>query len=169
VCECREMSTNGHLQLLLCQLNSQCVDTTTKIPVSVFKFHFSWNSYLGTLSAVTPETASLGSLSFVQLIGTAYFKLNVASFFHPTLQPHFNSLSEPNLTSKQHHLRWLDEVCSTCWVCAGSPADEMPSNDALMLHWRRSLGDAHVASVLAEPSGTATNYTLWVGNGWGHS
>jgi len=31
------------------------------------------------------------------------------------------------------------------------------------------LSDSHVASVPAEPSRTATNYTLWVGNGWGHS
>jgi len=69
--------------------------------------------YPGTLSDVTPETESLGFLSFVQLIGTAYFNIK-ASFFHCTSQAHFNSLSEPNLTSKQHHLRWLDEVGSTC-------------------------------------------------------
>jgi len=35
VCECREMSTDEHLQLLLCQLNSQCVDITTKIATEI--------------------------------------------------------------------------------------------------------------------------------------
>ena len=49
--------------------------------------------YHGTLSDVTPETESSGFLSFVRLIGTVYFKLNVASFSHRTPQADFNSLT----------------------------------------------------------------------------
>ena len=35
MCEYREMSTDEHLQLLLCQLNSQCFYTTTKIATEI--------------------------------------------------------------------------------------------------------------------------------------
>jgi len=115
------------------------------------KYQYQYSSFISagtdypeTLSDVTPETESLGFLSFVRLIGTAYFNLNVASFSHRTPQAHFNSPSEPNLTSKQHHLHWLDEVRSTCWVRAGLPADEVPSNDVLILHWRRSVWVIHM-------------------------
>jgi len=115
------------------------------------KYQYQYSSFIsagtdypGTLSDVTPETESLGFLSFVRLIGTAYFNLNVASFSHCTPQAHFNNLSEPNLISKQHHLCWLDEVRSTCWVRAGLPADEVPSNDVLILHWRRSVWVIHM-------------------------
>ena len=100
--------------------------------------------YPGTLADITPEEESLGFLSFARLIGTAYFKQNVASFTHRTPQAHFNSISRSNISAKQHHLLWLDDVRSTCWVHAGSPADEMPSNDALMFHWRRSVWVIHM-------------------------
>ena len=91
----------------------------------------SGHEYTGSLGDVTPSMQHLGFLSFARLVGTMYFKAHLDAFTYQTPQ----SLTE---TEEQHRIR-LDTMWSTCWVYAGSAADELPSTDALYLHWKRSV------------------------------
>ena len=50
-----------------------------------------------------------------------------------------HSLNDPSLDPVKQHTAWLDNIRSTCWVYAGSPADEVPSSDALYPHWKQSV------------------------------
>ena len=68
-----------------------------------------------------------------------YFKAHLDAFIHQTPQSLYNSIKDPSLDPEKQHETWLDTIRSTCWVYAGSPADEVPSADALYFHWRRSV------------------------------
>ena len=93
----------------------------------------------GSLGDIGPSMQHLGFLSFTRLVGTMYFKAHLDAFVHQTPQSLYNSIQDPSLDREKQHETWLDTIRSTCWVYAGSPADEVPSVDALYLHWRRSV------------------------------
>ena len=100
----------------------------------------------GTLADITPERESLGFLSFVGLVGTVYFKLHLQAFVHRTPESHLQSfcmLDEISNSTEQHHL-WLDDICKKTWARAKSPADEVPSFDALLYHWKRCVWVLHM-------------------------
>ena len=99
----------------------------------------SGHEYTGSLGDVTPSMQHLGFLSFARLVGTMYFKAHLDAFTYQTPQSLYNSLSDPSTETEEQHRIWLDTIRSTCWVYAGSAADELPSTDALYLHWKRSV------------------------------
>ena len=72
-------------------------------------------------------------------MGTMYFKAHLDAFVHKTPQSLYNSLNDPSLDPVKQHTAWLDNIRSTCWRYAGSPADEVPSSDALYPHWKQSV------------------------------
>ena len=92
--------------------------------------------YTGSLGDITPSMQHLGFLSFARLVGTMYFKAHLDAFTFQTPQSLYNSLSDPSTDPEEQHRIWLDTIWSTWWVYAGSPADELPSTDALYLHWK---------------------------------
>ena len=46
-------------------------------------------------------------------------------------------------STEQHHL-WLDNIRKKTWARAKSPADEVPSFDALLYHWKRCVWVLHM-------------------------
>ena len=100
--------------------------------------------YPGSLADINGEDQALGFLAFLRLVGTAYFKANLGVFTQRTPQALFNSLYNPTLSMEEQHEAWLDMVRSTCWVHVASPSEEVPSTDALRLHWMRSIWVLHM-------------------------
>ena len=71
----------------------------------------------GTLADVSlsDDNYKLGFLSFVRLVGAAYFKLHSTGFNTPSPATHFNSFINSQTDTLQHHLNWLDSVRQNIW------------------------------------------------------
>ena len=85
-----------------------------------------------------------GFLAFTRLVGTAYFKLHSPSFQCTSPATHFMSLSNQALTTQEHHSKWLESIQKAIWYRVKFENEEIPSYDALMLHWKRSCWVMHM-------------------------
>ena len=76
----------------------------------------------------------------MRLVGCAYFKQHMRAFQHRTPEALFNSFSQSSSSNlsqqRSQHVQWLDEIRKKIWPRATSQANELPSIDALCLHWR---------------------------------
>ena len=77
-------------------------------------------------------------------MGTAYFKLHSSSFQCTSPATHFMSLFNKELTVQEHHSKWLESIRQAIWYRVKFENEEIPSDDALMLHWKRSCWIMHM-------------------------
>ena len=80
----------------------------------------------------------IGFLAFIRLIGVVYFKKHVSGFDTPSPIAHFSKFINPNLTTKQHHSVWLEDIRQNIFDRIKFENETIPSDDALYLHWQRS-------------------------------
>ena len=82
------------------------------------------------------ETSS-ALLSFLRLVGCAYFKKHTSAFEHPTPIALYQSIGIVN--PLKHHEEWLQVIRKTIWLRADTESHNLPSTEALALHWKRCL------------------------------
>ena len=96
---------------------------------------------LGSLDETDITTRSHGSLAFLRLVGTMYFKKHLPSFVslhgHMTPDHLFNSV-DPSLDPHQRHRNWIDKIREVVSDCIQSEEDRVPSYTSLWRHWVRS-------------------------------
>ena len=104
------------------------------------------NSTPGTLADVSLSDGSykLGYLAFVHLVGTVYFKKHSSGFFTDSPSSHFANFTDQHLTIEQHHSRWLDDIRQTIWYRTKFENEMIASDEALMLHWKRTCWVLHM-------------------------
>ena len=97
---------------------------------------------IGSLADISLEADNfeMGFLSFLRLIGTAYFKKYASAFSGSTPQAHFNVFLTQNRQAsvKQHHFKWLENIRNSIWDRTEFEKNMIPSTDALYRHWLRS-------------------------------
>ena len=100
----------------------------------------------GTLANIglTNNEYSLGFLSFVRLVGTAYYKLHSSGFDSPSPATYYRSLASPSVGVEEQHSIWLDNIRQNIWDRVKFENDMIPSDDALLLHWKRSCWVMHM-------------------------
>ena len=117
----------------------------------------------GTLSNLDPE--SNGYLSFFRLVGCTYFKKHKTVFLPslPTPMTLFNSLAMDNQSAHNHHKAWLDVLRERIWSRITYEEEMIPSDEALLRHWKRSCW---VVTVWRQAACNQINYPPLDGNGW---
>ena len=100
------------------------------------------------MEASTPRTLAdnvlasdsyiLGQLAFLRLVGTVYYKKNASGFDTPSPVVHYATFHAPQLTANEQHCKWLDNIRQTIWYRTKFENEIMASNEALLLHWKRS-------------------------------
>ena len=80
-----------------------------------------------------------GFLSFLKLVGCAYFKKHKSAFLpsFPTPVTLFNSV-QPDSDHQKRHDQWLDLIRDQIWTRIQFEEEMIPSSDALLRHWKRS-------------------------------
>ena len=117
------------------------------------------NEHPGTLAdiGIVYDIHKEGYLAFIRLIGTVYFKKHSTGFEAASPAAHFRSFCDPNLTAQQQHSAWLDDIRQTIWYCVKFENKMIPSDEALLLHWRRTCwaihmwGQADINTITLEP------------------
>ena len=105
---------------------------------------------VSTLADTCSSNRHLGFLSFIRLVGTAYFKKYFASFKYSSPRALFNS--KVSCDSENQHKEWLDCIRCTVWECIEFE-DQLPlSWDALWRHWLHCCWVAHFWSQAADNS-----------------
>ena len=93
----------------------------------------------GSLSNTSNETINLGYLSFVRLIGTVYFKKNLASVTSKlgieTPVQLFNSI-DPSISIEERHKIWYQMIKKS--INPMTETQRLPTLTALERHWKRS-------------------------------
>ena len=79
----------------------------------------------------------LGFLAFLRLIGTLYFKKYSIAFSKNTPQTLFRKHTETSATTLEQHNKWLEDIRQTIWDRTQFEDEMLPSEDALLLHWKR--------------------------------
>ena len=92
---------------------------------------------------ITNNDYNVGFLSFVRLVGTAYFKLHSTGFDSPSPASYYQSFAGP-VKVKEQHLIWLDNICQNIWYRVNYENERIPSSDTLLLHWKRSCWVIHM-------------------------
>lgn len=118
------------------------------------RYYFQYASFIiagidstpGTLADVSLYDGSykLGYLAFVHLVGIVYFKKHSSGFVTDSPSIHFSKFIDHNLTSKQWHSRWLDDIRQTIWYRTKFENEMIASDEALMLHWKRTCWVLHM-------------------------
>ena len=83
------------------------------------------------------DAQSPSMLSFLRLVGCAYFRKHSSAFELHTPEALFHSTEGISMTER--HEKWLTSIRRTVWQRADSESHNMPSTEALKLHWRRSV------------------------------
>ena len=104
-------------------------------------FIASGNDPPGTIGAciyLGGDTESTARYSFLRLIGCAYYKQHTSAFRSQTPEALFHSISSGTSTY-DHHNRWLTKIRNIVRQRVDSESKCMPSTEALLLHWKRSI------------------------------
>ena len=91
----------------------------------------------GSLTDISPE--SHGFLSFIRLVGVAYFIKHKPAFAAETPSSQFQGFYAPGANSEEHHMQWYNGIRSCIWERIPFEEHLPPSFEALNLHWLRSL------------------------------
>ena len=85
-------------------------------------------------------------LSFVRIIGCAYYTSHESAFIQRMPQSLFVSVktADQEETPNQIHYKWLQAIHQVVWERADTESQTMPSTEALLLHWRRSMWVVHM-------------------------
>ena len=86
------------------------------------------------------QDSDLSFLSFLRLVGCAYFRKHKSAFLpmYPTPMTIFNSLSKEDQTLRDHHSTLLQFMRETIWSRIKYEEDMIPSDGARQRHWKRS-------------------------------
>ena len=100
----------------------------------------------GTLSDVKliNNEHTSGFLAFLRLIGTVYFKLHSTGFDSNSPATYYHSFSDLNLTVQEQHSLWLDNIRQNIWDRVKIENEMIPSDEALLLYWKRSCWVLHM-------------------------
>ena len=83
-----------------------------------------------------------GFLAFLRLIGVVYFKKHSSGF---DIQSPLSLHSKfEDLSIEQQHYKWIDHIRQTMWYRTNFENEMLASNDALMLHWKRTCWILHM-------------------------
>ena len=83
-----------------------------------------------------------GFLAFLRLIGVVYFKKHSSGF---DIQSPLSLYSKfEDLSIEQQHYKWIDRIRQTMWYRTNFENEMLASNDALMLHWKRTCWILHM-------------------------
>ena len=126
------------------------------------------NSSLSPGILADTSESSEGFLSFIRLVGSAYFKKHKSAFLpsYPTPVMVFNSLINDQQTPLDHHTIWLDFLRERIWSKIKYEEEMIPSITALHRHWKRSCW---VASVWSQATHGLITYPPLNFNGWKQS
>ena len=118
------------------------------------RYYFQYASFItggidstpGTLAHTLLSDGSykLGYLAFVRLVGTVYFKKHSSGFVTDSPRTHFANFMDQHLTSEQQHSRWLDDIRQTIWYRTKFENEMIASDEALLLHWKRTCWILHM-------------------------
>ena len=108
---------------------------------------------------------SQGFLSFIRLVGCAYYRKHKSAFLPSYTTPMivFNSLITEGQTPLEHHTLWLDFIRERVWSKIQYEEDMIPSITALARHWRRTCW---VETVWKQATQNHIEYPPLHGNGW---
>ena len=101
----------------------------------------------------------LGYLAFLRLIGTVYFKKYSTGFDTKSPVTHFMSFA----SQPKQHSKWIESIRETIWVRTKSEQEMVPSDDALMMHWKRSCW---VVDMWGRADRAEQTVKPLTGNGW---
>ena len=111
----------------------------------------------------TDEESSF--LSFLRLVGSAYFRKHKSVFLpsFPTPITLFNSFSDTSINSLAHHSNWLDKIRERVWSKIKYEEEMVPSISALKRHWKRSR---YVVGIWKQATNNIMTYPPLEENGW---
>ena len=89
----------------------------------------------GSIGEVNLDPDSPALLSFFRLVGCAYFRAHASAFELPSPVSLYHSIAAQ--TDMEHHDKWLGIIRQTVWLRADTDSHNMPSTQALRLHWMR--------------------------------
>ena len=117
----------------------------------------------GTLSDIDPT--SNGILAFSRLVGCAYFRKHKSIFSpaYPSPMTLFNSLHKDNQVPIHHHSAWLEQMRERIWSRIKYEEEMIPSDEALIRHWKRSCW---VMTVWKQANSNSITYPPLISNGW---
>lgn len=98
----------------------------------------------------------------MRLIGCAYFKKHINTFYGQTPMSLFISFAGASSDHEQHH-QWLDHIRQTIWDRIAFESDTIPSLTALESHWLRSWWVLHYWQ---QAESNHIVLTTLDGNGW---
>ena len=120
------------------------------------------SSTAGTLADTDLDSSyESGYLAFFRLVGTVYFKKYSTGFDTRSPFSHFMKFSTES--REEQHSKWIESIRETIWVRTKSECEMVPSNDALMLHWKRSCWVVHM---WREANRAQQVFKPLAGNGW---
>ena len=110
-------------------------------------------------------SSAQGFLSFLRLVGCAYFRKHKSAFLPAYSSPMalFNSLTKEDETVLDHHTTWLNFLRERIWSKIKYEEEMIPSSDALKRHWMRSCW---IVSVWRQATDNYITYPPLEGNGW---
>lgn len=117
----------------------------------------------GMLTDTYPDMQ--GFLSFLRLVGCAYFRKHKSAFLPSYSSPMalFNSLANEGETVLDHHITWLNFLRERIWSKIKYEEEMIPSSGALERHWMRSCW---VVSVWRQATDNCITYPPLESNGW---
>ena len=95
-----------------------------------------------SLSDIDPNNKE-GYLSFLRLVGTAYF-LKYRGTYQGTKSPVHLFHSCKSTSSLEQHITWLNKIREHVWVHTYEEKNLLPSHTALKFQWLRALWVVHM-------------------------
>ena len=131
---------------------------------------FEYSRFINANSTDVPGTLSMtslnsdGLLSFLRLVGCAYFKKHKSGFLpsFPTPVSLYNSITSEGNTLTRHS-KWLSTIRDRIWSRIQYEEDMLPSCGALSRHWKRACW---VSSVWSQATANVVQYPPLGDYGW---
>ncbi len=89
----------------------------------------------GSIGEPTLDPNNSAMYSFLRLVGCGYFRAHASAFEQRSPEAFYHSIEAT--TPQQQHTQWLEAIRQGVWQRADSENQNMPSTEALQLHWRR--------------------------------
>ena len=119
----------------------------------------------GSLSDFDELSNKEGFLSFLRLVGCAYFIKHKSAFLptYHTPVSYFNSFHKDGQSPREHHLKWLDDLRDRIWGKIKYEEEMVPSSGALLRHWKRSCW---IINMWQQADKNQMTLRSLQGNGW---
>ncbi|SMN01637.1 hypothetical protein SPONN_2737 [uncultured Candidatus Thioglobus sp.] len=91
----------------------------------------------GSIGQISLNHSDLSLYSFMRLVGCAYFRSHTSAFEHTSPVSLYHSLSSTTLFDT--HKQWLALIRKAVWLRADKESQNVPTAEALRLHWYRCL------------------------------